>query len=57
MNRVTVFFPNIFFNDKVVALGINDVLALEEKNNEVVESFSHNGGSTHEKNVFDPVEF
>ena len=57
ISRVTVFLPNIFFNDKVVVHGISDVLTSQDKNNEVVEPLSRNGDNTDEENMFDPTKF
>lgn len=54
LNGVPVFFPDIFFNDRIVVHGVSDVLAAQEKQTrQVAESFSH----VDEENVFDPGEF
>ncbi|KAK7269848.1 hypothetical protein RIF29_22613 [Crotalaria pallida] len=57
LNGVPVFFPDIFFNDKIVVHGVSDVLAAEEKQNRKavgVESFPQ---GFDDENVFDAGEF
>ncbi|XP_061365016.1 putative fasciclin-like arabinogalactan protein 20 [Gastrolobium bilobum] len=50
LNGVPVFFPDIFFNDKVVVHGVSDVLAVQDNTRQVVHVDD-------EENVFDPDEF
>ncbi|XLR01967.1 hypothetical protein S83_068165 [Arachis hypogaea] len=64
LNGVTVFFPDMFFNDKVVVHGVSDVVALQDgsktSNNKAVESslFHYDGfNSTDDEIMFDPGEF
>lgn len=55
LNGVPVYFPDAFFNDRVVVHGVSDVLAVPEDAASAVEdadSFSDD-----EQNLFDPGEF
>ncbi|KAJ1377709.1 FAS1 domain [Sesbania bispinosa] len=54
LNGVPVFFPDIFFNDKVVVHGVSDVLAVQDNTRRVVDYFSD---VDDDQNVFDPGEF
>ncbi|MED6222941.1 hypothetical protein PIB30_069288 [Stylosanthes scabra] len=63
LNGVTVFFPDLFSNDKVVVHGVSDVVALQDSKmsmNETLQSslFDYDGfNSTDDEIMFDPGEF
>lgn len=55
LNGVTVFFPDVYFNDKIVVHGVSDVLSTQDTASLVVvdsDTFSDD-----DQNVFDPGEF
>lgn len=56
LNGVPVFFPDIFFNDRVVVHGVSDVLAVQvqDDTSAVVDTDFF---SDDDQNVFDPGEF
>lgn len=57
LNGVPVFFPDIFFNDRVVVHGVNDALVAQDKARRVVDSSFSFSNADDDHNVFDPSEF